>query len=120
MPVFMVTGTVPYHLPDNLSQYRIPDYDGICFRVYGLSTGWDAFVAQTSMAQYRASLFQMIVFLSSDGGRHYPDKKIGYSTNFDHQIQYQITIENVVISSSEIDIRKVTEHSYGCKKESVP
>jgi hypothetical protein len=75
MPVFVVTGTVPYHLPDTISQYRIPDYDSMCFRVYGLSTGWDAFVAQTSMAQYRASLFPMIVFLSSDGGRYYPDKK---------------------------------------------
>jgi len=45
MPVFVVTGTVPYHLPDTISQYWIPDYDRICFRVYGLSTVWDAFMA---------------------------------------------------------------------------
>ncbi len=75
MPVFVVRWIVPYPIPDNLSQYRIPDYEGIRFRVYGLSTGWDALVAMTPLAQYRASLFPMIVFLSSAGGRNYPDKE---------------------------------------------
>jgi hypothetical protein len=72
MAVIVVTETVPYRVPDNISQYRIP---GIRFRIYGPSTGWDALVAMIPMAHYRASLFPMMVFLSSAGGRHYPDKE---------------------------------------------
>jgi hypothetical protein len=75
MAVIVVTETVPYRVPDNISQYRIPDFEGICFRVYGLSTRWDALVAMTPMAQCRASLFPMMVFLSSAGGLHYPDRE---------------------------------------------
>jgi hypothetical protein len=70
MAVIVVTETVPYRVPDNISQYRIP---GIRFRIYGPSTGWDALVAMIPMAHYRASRFPMIVFLPSPGGRHYSD-----------------------------------------------
>ena len=47
------------------------------------------------------------------------DLQKGYSTNLTTQSKSKLGLKMWYVSSSEIDIKKVTEHSYGCKKKNL-